>query len=114
MLILNQPCEFDYKAFTNCDVYTITYEVYNQICLAYPGEAEKVFANTKKRYTGWKETSKKWLRKVDKKDNEEGRRKSSFAFFMQDTVKSAASLDKEPESEQIKKSADFLSIPTPK
>ena len=84
MLILNHPSEFDYKAFTNCDVYTINYEIYNQICLAYPLEAEKVLENTKRRHNTWKETSKKWLRKVDKKDNEAGRRKSSFAFFMQD------------------------------
>eukprot|EP00834_Sanchytrium_tribonematis_P007778 NODE_762_length_4102_cov_1.465401.p7 type:complete len:100 gc:universal NODE_762_length_4102_cov_1.465401:3699-3400(-) len=84
MLILNQACEFDYKAYTNCDVYTITYDVYYQICQAYPAEAEKVLNNTRARYSSWKETSKKWLRKVDKKDNPEGRRKSSFAFFLHD------------------------------
>eukprot|EP00835_Amoeboradix_gromovi_P000556 NODE_19_length_39463_cov_0.396073.p24 type:complete len:118 gc:universal NODE_19_length_39463_cov_0.396073:4191-4544(+) len=86
MLILNQPCEFDYKAFTNCDVYTITYEVYHQICQAYPEEAEKVLINTKNRYATWKDTSKRWLRKVGKRDTEVGKRKSSFAFFMQEST----------------------------
>ena len=97
MLILNQPCEFDYKAYTNCDVYTITYDIYNQICQAYPGEAEKVLVNTQNRYMTWKETSKKWLRKADKKESKNvGKRKSSFAFFMQDDDTSNGNIREDP------------------